>query len=87
VNRIRQSDACLVTCGDSLDENDPPVFAHQVLGCVTFISRWGLKISPRATFFGRSISCLFRRSELLTKSLVWTFNRTRLSRTEIECRA
>ena len=84
VSCTRQSDACLVTCGDALDENDPPVFAHQVLGRVASIARWGLRISPRATVFGRSISKLFKRSQFLTKFLVWTLNRTRLLRDEIE---
>ena len=80
-----QGHACLVTCGDSLDENDPPVFAHQMLGRVTFISRWGLHMSPRATFLERSISTLFRRSQFLTRSFLWILNFARLKE-EAECR-
>jgi signal peptidase I len=87
VRRISGSDACLVTCGDSLDENDPPVSSHEVLGRVIFIARCGLQLSPRATFFERSVSMLFRRSDFLTKSLVWTLNRTRLLGNGTECRA
>jgi signal peptidase I len=87
VNRIRQGSVCLVTCGDSMDQNDPPVFAHELLGRVTFIDRWGLRVDPRATFFGRLVSIVFRRSQFLTRSLVWIVNRTRLLREEVECRA
>ena len=79
--------ACLVTCGDSVPENDPPVFARQLLGRVTFIIRRDRRISPAATFSARWVSILLRRSRLLTRSLLWILNRN-LSRGEkAACRA
>lgn len=80
-----QGHTCLVTRGDSLNENDPPVFAHQFLGHVTIVSRWGLHMSPRATFLERSISTLFSRSQFLTRSFLWILNFARLKE-EAECR-
>jgi hypothetical protein len=83
---IRDGAACLVTCGDAGGENDPPVFARQLLGRVSFIIRGDQRISPRATFIGRLVSLVFRRSHFLARIFIWTVNRSRMWREEAECR-
>jgi len=82
--RNRDDVTWLVTCGDSLAENDPPVFRHELLGRVNSIVRGTRQIDPRATLFGRLTSILLRNSHLLTKCFLWLLCRAR-SRGTTEC--
>src|SRR2546423_940099 len=78
----------LVTRGDSVSEDDPPVFPHEILGCVTSIVRGDSRITPsRLTFLSRAISALFRESQILTTVLLWLLNRSRRREEEAQCRA
>jgi Peptidase S24-like len=81
----REEIPCLVTCGDSLAENDPPVFPHELLGRVTSIIRGTRQMDPRATLFGRLTSILLRNSHLLTRCYLWLLCRARSLREETEC--
>ena len=78
----------LITRGDSLPEDDLPVYAHQLLGRVTGALRGKSRIAlPRPTALSRAISVLFRQSEVLTTLLLWLLNRVRLQREGAQCRA
>ena len=76
---------CVVTSGDSLPANDPPVFPHQLLGRVTSIVRGQRCVSPQATLLRRRTSMLLRNSDFLTKCLLWLLCRNRFLRQAIEC--
>src|SRR5271165_1041992 len=45
----RVSGACLITRGDSLPDNDPPIGASEIVGEVVFLERNGRLIRPRQT--------------------------------------
>jgi hypothetical protein len=77
----------LVTRGDALLANDPPVFTHQLLGRVAAIFRDGLRIDPRA---GRSRRCqlaaaLLARSEFLARFVKWILSRRQGLHTGAAC--
>jgi hypothetical protein len=75
----------LVTCGDSLDKNDPPVFANGLLGRVTSILRGQSQISSHLTLPRRVISIFFRRSPFLTRCWLWLLARQRCGTEEAAC--
>jgi hypothetical protein len=75
----------LVTCGDSLPEQDQPVHSDELLGRVTSIIRGARRIDPRATFLDRTGSVLLRRSDFFTKCVLWLFGRARSFRGLSEC--
>ena len=64
--------SALITRGDSVPENDPPVFAGELLGCVTAIHRGRRVIVPYRTssIFERMISSVLRRFEWPAKGLL-----------------
>jgi len=76
---------CLVTCGDSLDKNDLPVFANELLGRVTSILRGQSQIHFRLTLPRRLISIFFRRSQFLTRSWLWLLAQQRSWTEEAAC--
>ena len=68
VGKIRREDGTLlVTRGDRLKENDPPVSAAELLGRVTGVIRGSRCLVPRFTFWRRIGSWLLCRSELGTR--------------------
>jgi hypothetical protein len=75
----------LITTGDSISDCDRPVLSDELLGRVTSIIRGRRRIHPRATLLDRSASVLFRRSDLLTRCLLWLLCRTRFLREATEC--
>jgi signal peptidase I len=77
--------SCLVTCGDSLDKNDPPVFADELLGRVTSILRGQSQIHFRFTLPRRLISIFFRRSQFLTRCWLWLLAQQRSWTEEAAC--
>jgi signal peptidase I len=76
---------CVVTSGDSLPANDPPVFPHELLGSVTSIVRGTRQISPQATLFQQLISSLLRNSDFLSRCFLWLLCRNRAATQTIEC--
>jgi len=76
---------CVVTSGDSLPANDPPVFPHELLGRVTSIVRGTRQISPQATLFQQLISSLLRNSDFLSRCFLWLLCRNRSASHAIEC--
>ena len=76
---------CLVTCGDSLDKNDLPVFANELLGRVTSILRGQSQISSPLTLPRRAISTFFRRSPFLTRCWLWLLAQQRSWTEEAAC--
>jgi len=78
----------LITRGDSLAENDPPVFPDEFLGRVTSVLRGKSRIAPpRPTILSRVISALFRQSQILTTLLLWLLHRARRRTEGASCRA
>jgi hypothetical protein len=68
VGKIRQEDSTLlVTRGDRLKENDPPVSPAELLGRVTGVIRGNRHLVPSITFWRRTGSWALRRSELGTR--------------------
>jgi signal peptidase len=63
---------CLITRGDRLSVDDPPVFAHELLGRVTLIQRNGSHIDPRAGLSTgwRILSVILSRSALATRLML-----------------
>jgi hypothetical protein len=76
---------CLVTCGDSLDKNDLPVFTNELLGRVTSIRRGQSQISSHLTLPRRVISIFFRRSQFLTRCWLWLLAQQRSWTEEAAC--
>jgi signal peptidase I len=76
---------CLVTCGDLLDKNDPPVFANELLGRVTSILRGQSQVHSRLTLPRRLISIFFRRSQFLTRCWLWLLAQQRCWTDEAAC--
>jgi signal peptidase I len=73
VNKIAGRDAAhLITCGDQLSVDDPPVFAHELLGRVTSIQRNRSHIDPRAGLprGRRFLSIILSRSALATRLML-----------------
>jgi len=64
--------AWLITRGDQLSFDDPPVFAHELLGRVTLIQRDRSHIDPRAGLprGWRFLSMILSRSALATRLTV-----------------
>jgi hypothetical protein len=64
--------ACLITRGDQLSFDDPPVFAHELLGRVTLIQRNRSHIDPRAGLSRgwRFLSIILSHSALATRLMV-----------------
>jgi hypothetical protein len=75
----------LVTCGDSLDKNDAPVFANEFLGRVTSVLRGQSQISSHLTLPRRVISIFFKRSEFLTRCWLWLLAQQRCWTEEAAC--
>jgi hypothetical protein len=69
----------LLTRGDSLAEHDSPVLAEELLGQVASIVRGPLSMEVHATFWRRWVSILLRRSQLLTRCLVFLLGSRRIS--------
>ncbi len=68
VGKIRRQDrTLLVTRGDRLKENDPPVSQAELLGRVTGVLRGNRRLVPSITVGRRIGSWLLRRSELGTR--------------------
>jgi hypothetical protein len=73
VDKIGGTDsACLITRGDQLSVNDPPVFAHELLGRVTLIQRNRSHMDPRAGLSRgwRFLSIILSRSALATRLML-----------------
>lgn len=81
----RKGIPCLVTAGDSLAENDPPVLPRELLGRVTSIVRGQRLVSPHTTTFRRLTSIVLRNSDFLKSCLLWLLCRTRSFRGTTEC--
>ena len=62
----------LITRGDSLSMDDPPVSREELLGTVTSIVRGRRRITPRLhlTFYERALSFILRHSERATSLLL-----------------
>jgi signal peptidase I len=82
---IKDGIPCLVTCGDLLDKNDPPVFANELLGRVTSILRGQSQVHSRLTLPRRLISIFFRRSQFLTRCWLWLLAQQRCWTDEAAC--
>ena len=68
VGKIRREDrTLLVTRGDRLKENDPPVSPAELLGRVTGVIRGNRRLVPSFTFWRQAGSWALRRSELGTR--------------------
>jgi len=76
---------CLVTRGDSLDKNDPPVFANGLLGRVTSTFRGQSEISSQLTLPRRVVSIFFKRSQFLTRCWLWLLAQRRGWTEEAAC--
>ncbi len=57
----------LVTRGDSLGRNDPPISRHELLGRVVAIERGSRHLSPRRTSWQRIGAAILSRSEFCTR--------------------
>ena len=80
VGKIRRQDrTLLVTRGDRLKENDPPVSPAELLGRVTGVIRGSRCLVPRITVWRRIGSWLLCRSELGTRLALRLGSRSRFT--------
>lgn len=74
---LRHSGAMLITRGDALPAQDPPVSSAELLGVVTSISREGKLLSAEASRFrDRAVAYLLRRSEWSCRLVLRLLRRT-----------
>jgi signal peptidase I len=85
VRRRASATLSVITCGDALAEPDQPVRPDELLGRVDSIIRGARRVHPTATFLNRTVSLVLRRSDFLTKCLLWLLSRARSFRESSEC--
>lgn len=67
---LRRQGPRLITRGDSLPHLDPPIEEHEILGCVTALTRNGRPIDPSLTPARRLTAWVLRRSHFSVRLLL-----------------